>query len=118
MKKKTKRKSKQKKRKFKRKLKRSKRRIKPKKKRRILRKIRKKSKIKTKFKLPNLAIKKVKIPQFKKLKKITFQKVLGFLLEPIFRAYEAFREKRKLEKLRKIALEKRKRKDKLKKRVV
>ena len=106
MKKKTKRKSKQKKLKFKRKIKRSKRRIKPKKKRRILRKIRKKSKIKTKFKLPNLAIKKVKIPQFKKLKKITFQKALGFLLEPIFRAYEAFREKRKLEKLRKIALEK------------
>ena len=98
MKKKTKRKSKQKKRKFKRKIKRSKRRIKPKKKKRILRKIRKKSKIKTKFKLPNLAVKKVKIPQFKKLKKITFQKVLGFLLEPIFRAYENFREKRKIEK--------------------
>jgi len=106
MKKKTKRKSKQKKRKFKRKIKRSKRRIKAKKKKRILRKIRKKSKIKTKSKLPNLAIKKVKIPQFKKLKKITFQKVLGFLLEPIFRAYENFREKRKLEKLRKIAFEK------------
>ena len=106
MKKKTKRKSKQKKRKFKRKIKRSKRRIKAKKKKRILRKIRKKSKIKTKFKLPNLAIKKVKIPQFKKLKKITFQNVLGFLLEPIFRAYENFREKRKIEKLRKIAFEK------------
>ena len=106
MKKKTKRKSKQKKRKFKRKIKRSKRRIKAKKKKRILRKIRKKSKIKTKFKLPNLAIKKVKIPQFKKQRKITFQKVLGFLLEPIFRVYENFREKRKLEKLRKIAFEK------------
>ena len=110
MKKKTKRKSKQKKRKFKRKIKRLKRRIKPKKKKRILSKIRKKSKIKTKFKLPNLAKKKVKIPQFnekrKKLRKITFQKVLGFLLEPIFRAYENFREKRKIEKLRKIFFEK------------
>ena len=115
MRKKTKRKSKQKKRKFKRKIKRLKKRIKIQKRRKASRKVKKrkipkKSKIKTKFKLPNFPIKKIKIPRFneerKKLKKITFQKVLGFLLEPIFRAYENFREKRKIEKLRKIFFEK------------
>ena len=115
MKKKTKRKSKQKKRKFKRKIKRLKKRIKIQKRRKASRKVKKrkipkKSKIKTKFKLLNFPIKKIKIPRFneerKKLKKITFQKVLGFLLEPIFRAYENFREKRKIEKLRKIFFEK------------
>ena len=115
MKQKTKRKSKQKKRKFNRKIKRSKKRIKIQKRRKASRKVKKrkipkKSKIKTKSKLLNFPIKKIKIPQFnekiKKLRKITFQKVLGFLLEPIFRAYENFREKRKLEKLRKIAFEK------------
>jgi len=70
-------------------------------------KILRKSKIKNKLKLPNMAI---KIPQFtehkKKLKKITFRKILSFLLDPIFGAYDDFREKRKIKKLRKIALEK------------
>ena len=87
MKKKNKRKSKQKKRKFKKKIKRLKK----------IKKIRKK----------------IKIPQFKeqrkRLKKITFQKVLDLLLEPVFRAYENFREKRKLEKLKKISIEKKER---------
>ena len=32
--------------------------------------------------------------------------MIGFILNPIFRAYEDFREKRKIEKIRKIALEK------------
>ena len=40
--------------------------------------------------------------------------MLDLLLEPIFRAYENFREKRKLEKLRKIALEKREKERKIK----
>jgi len=112
MKKKTKRKFKRKKTKFKKKKKRSERVTKNKKRRKKIRKIkkRKKNSIKTKFKLPTLPIKKIKIPKFKeqrkRLKKVTFQKVLGLLLEPVFRAYENFREKRKLEKLRKIAFEK------------
>jgi len=120
MNKKTKRKSKQKKNKFKKKKKRSKSVIKTKKRRKIVRKAkkRKKNSIKTKFKLPARAIKKIKITQFKKqrkrLKKITFQKVLDLLLEPIFKAYENFREKRKLEKLRKIALEKKEKERKIK----
>jgi hypothetical protein len=73
-------------------------------------KIFKKTKIKIKIKLPKINIKKFKIPKFKeerkKLKKLAFQKVLNFLLAPIFRAYEDFSAKRKIEKLRKIALEK------------
>ena len=52
---------------------------------------------------------KIAIPKFKKRRKyhikLSFQKVLNFLLQPIFRAYDDFREKRKIEKLRKIALE-------------
>jgi len=55
-------------------------------------------------------IRKIKIPKFKKqrkhLIKLSFQKVINFMLWPFFRAYDDFREKRKIEKLRKIALEK------------
>jgi len=107
MKKKTKKRFKKKSKKFKRKIKRSKKRIKIKirKKRKIYRKnkkrkISKKPKVKIKIKLPQFK------EQRKKLKKFTIQKVVGFLLEPFFRAYEDFREKRKIEKLKKIALEK------------
>ena len=56
---------------------------------------------------------KIKIPKLKKQKnqpiKLSFQKVINFVLRPIFRAYDDFREKRKIEKLRKIALEKKER---------
>ena len=120
MKKKSKKKFKQKKIKFKKKKKISRKVIKNKKKRKISKKVkkRKKNSTKTKFKLQAFPIKKIKIPQFreqrKKLKKITFQKVLDLLLEPIFRAYENFREKRKLEKLRKIALEKKEKEKQIK----
>ena len=112
MKKKIKRKFKRKKIKFKKKKKRLKKTIKNPKKRRKLAKIKKRKKniFKIKIKLPAFRIKKIKIPQFKeqrkRLKKLTFQKVLNLILEPVFIAYENFREKRKLEKLRKISLEK------------
>ena len=120
MKKKNKRKHKPKKRKFKRKKKNPK---KIKKYKKIYRKGKKRKKInkfniKIKFKSTNISIKNIKIPQFKeqrkKLKTITFQKVLGFLLNPIFKAYEDFREKRKIERLKKIALEKQEREKQIK----
>jgi len=61
---------------------------------------------------------KIKIPKFKKqrkhLVKLSFQKVINFMLYPIFRAYDDFREKRKIEKLRKIALEKKEREKQIK----
>ena len=78
------------------------RKIKPKKRIRIPRKIKRRKTVK---------IRKIKIPKFKKqrkrLIKLSFQKVINFMLQPFFRAYDDFREKRKLEKLRKIAIEKR-----------
>ena len=84
------------------------RRTKFKKKIRRRRKVKSRSKIATKKYLP--ALKKIKFPKFgkkrKQIKKISFQKVINFILQPIFRAYEDFREKRRIEKLRKIALEK------------
>jgi len=105
MKKKIKRKRKQKKARVKAK---SKKRIKIHKKRKKNRKLKKrkisrKQNIKTKVKLPNI-----------KIKKITLSKILGFILEPFFSAYEDFREKRKVEKLRKIAAEKKEREKQIK----
>ena len=108
MRKKNKKKSKKKRVKFKKKIKKIK---KIKRKSRIKkRKISKKSRKRTKLKLQKVRIKKMRIPVYtgykKKIKKITFEKVLGFLLEPIFAAYENFRERRKIKKLRQIAFEK------------
>ena len=61
---------------------------------------------------------KIKIPKFTKqrkhLVKLSFQKVINFMLHPIFRAYDDFREKRKIKKLRKIALEKKEREKQIK----
>ena len=47
-------------------------------------------------------------------KRLKFQNIVNFILEPVFTAYENFREKRKIEKLRKIALEKREREEQIK----
>jgi len=70
----------------------------------------KKTKNKRKIKIPHTFIKKINVSRFvkrkKKLKKINFYKILNFLLDPIFAAYENFKERRKIERLRKIALEK------------
>ena len=53
---------------------------------------------------------KIKIPKFQKqkkqIKKLSFQKLINFVLQPFFRAYDDFREKRKIEKMRKIAFDK------------
>ena len=107
MKKKTKKKIKRKSHKLKRKTKRVKKRkvIKLKNKKKKSRKIKRRKKLKKTKKKIHL-----KIPKLKKekiwLQKLSFQKVVNFMLQPIFRAYEDFREKRRIEKLRKIALEK------------
>ena len=91
------------------------RKTKPKKKIRISQKTKRgkivkkrKTKIRSKVLLP--IFNKIKIPKFKKqgkhVIKSSFQKVINFVLQPFFRAYDDFREKRKIEKLKKIALEK------------
>ena len=90
-----------------------------KKRRKIKPQKRKKTKISRKIKRRKTVKKrKIKIPKFKKqrkhLVKLSFQKVINFMLHPIFRAYDDFREKRKIEKLRKIALEKKEREKQIK----
>ena len=70
-------------------------------------KLRKKTKPKRKkiFKIREIKIRKLK-NQRKYLTNLSFQKVINFILRPFFKAYDDFREKRKIDKLRKIAIEK------------
>ena len=79
---------------------------------------RKKIKLKKRKRRRTTQKQRIKIPKFKKQKKhlikLSFQKAINFLLQPIFRAYEDFKEKRKIEKLRNIALEKREREKQIK----
>ena len=84
------------------------------KKRRKIIKIKKKKKnlnLIKKFKTPKISISDKKIKFFKK---ISFQNVVNFILQPVFTAYENFRETRKREKLRKIALDKAEKERKIK----
>ena len=77
-----------------------------------------KIKRKKKFKVKVSKIKKLKIHKFNKqitqLKRITFQKIINFIVQPIFRAYDDYREKRRMQKLEKISLEKREKEKKMK----
>jgi hypothetical protein len=128
MEKKNKKKSKRQKSKFKRKIKKSKkikkvkikkkinkykkiRKVKIKKKRfKRVKKRKKSKKPRIKIKIPSIGIKRIRIPKLQKhrniIKKLTFQKIFSFLLDPIFKAYDDYRERRKIDKLRKIAFEK------------
>ena len=63
------------------------------------------------FKISDIQIKSKKIDLFRKL---NFQSVVNFVLRPIFIAYENYREKRKIEKLKKIILEKREKEKQIK----
>tara|TARA_B100000029_G_scaffold380469_1_gene375474 strand:- start:711 stop:1826 length:1116 start_codon:yes stop_codon:yes gene_type:complete len=88
------------------------RRIKKKKKKLIkIKKKKKKLKSFKNFKIPKIQIKKKK---FNFIKKISFQNIVNFILQPIFTAYENFREKRKIERLKKIILEKQEKEKKIK----
>jgi len=69
----------------------------------------KKRKIKKRFSKIQLKPKKVIL-----FKRLTFQSLVDFVLRPVFIAYENFREKRKIEKLRKIALEKQEKEQQIK----
>ena len=61
---------------------------------------------------------KINIPTFsnqrKKIVKLNFQKIINFILQPIFKAYDDYREKRRIEKLRKIAIEKKEKEKQIK----
>ena len=75
----------------------------------------KKKKVKFKAKL-NIKIPKIKLktPKLNILKRISMQKVFEWLAFPLFTAYENFREKRKIKKLKKIAMEKKEKEMQLK----
>ena len=77
------------------------------------RKSRKKKKIRVRKKAKRIRIPKIK-EQKGWLKKLSLQTLINFLMQPFFRAYEDFREKRKIEKLRRIALEKREKEKQIK----
>ncbi len=70
-------------------------------------------KISPKFKIKRTFKKSKFKEKSKQPKKISFQGVINFILQPFFRAYEDFRQKRKIERLRKIALEKKEREKQL-----
>ena len=76
-----------------------------------IKKIKRKIKTKSRIKLPKIE---VKIHRFNVFKKMSFESVLGFILKPFFTAYESFREKRKIEKLKKIVFEKKERERQIK----
>tara|TARA_B100001123_G_scaffold297375_1_gene331686 strand:- start:970 stop:2109 length:1140 start_codon:yes stop_codon:yes gene_type:complete len=65
----------------------------------------------TKIKIPKIKIKSFNFNPFRKFK---FENVIEWLMFPIFNAYENFREKRKIIKLRKIAIEKNEREKQIK----
>ena len=77
------------------------------------RQLRKKKKIRVKKKGKRIIIPKFK-EQSKWLKKLSLQTLINFLTQPFFRAYEDFREKRKIEKLKKIVLERREKEKQIK----
>ena len=76
-------------------------------------KTRKKPKKRTNFRITVKSFKQAEFSKFEKqkqrLKKFTFQKIINFVMQPFFKAYDDFREKRKIERLRKIALERKER---------
>ncbi len=71
-----------------------------------------------KIRVPKLKFKKNKLLKIKKkaieVKNISFQKLVNFILTPIFRAYDDFREKRKIEKIKNILIEKKEKERKIK----
>jgi len=73
----------------------------------------KKKKIKTKVKT-NFKASKTKIKKNIFFIKFNPQAIFNFILQPVFIAYENFREKRRIEKLRKIAIEKKERERQIK----
>tara|TARA_B100000686_G_scaffold310330_1_gene353036 strand:- start:30 stop:1127 length:1098 start_codon:yes stop_codon:yes gene_type:complete len=75
----------------------------------------KRKKTKTKIrKIIQIRSVKTKVAKLNLLKKLSFQKVIEWLSFPFFTAYENFREKRKISRLRKIAIEKKEKERKIK----
>ena len=68
--------------------------------------------------VPKVKIGKIKLPNFNKqidqLKKLSFRKVMGFIFKPLIKSFEDYRQKKKIEKLRKIEKERKEKEKKIK----
>ena len=68
--------------------------------------------------VPKVEIGKIKLPNFNKqidqLKKLSFRKVMGFIFKPLIKSFEDYRQKKKIEKLRKIEKERKEKEKKIK----
>ncbi|SVB87837.1 uncharacterized protein METZ01_LOCUS240691 [marine metagenome] len=68
--------------------------------------------------VPKIKIGKIKLPNFNKqidqLKKLSFRKVMGFIFKPLIKSFEDYRQKKKIEKLRKIEKERKEKEKKIK----
>ena len=73
---------------------------------------------KLKIKVPKIKFKKKQISKIKKqagqITKISFQKVVNFILAPVFKAYDNYFENKKINQLKKIAFEKKEKERKIK----
>ena len=73
-----------------------------------------------KIKVPKIKLKRKQIAKIRKytgqITKLGFQKVVNFLLTPIFRAYDNYKENKKIKRLEKIAFEKKERERQIKER--
>ena len=85
-------------------LKRQKGRTRRTKKRSLKRQKRKSRKIK--INTPRIKLEKIILPNFNKqinqLKKLSFRKIMGFIFKPLIKSYGDYRQKKKIEKLKKI----------------
>jgi len=97
------------------------RKIKPKKRINIYRKIRKnrkKKKLKIKKKTPRIKLKKIKRPKFSgrinQFKKLTLRSVVNFIFQPIIEAYNRYKERKKIAKLRQINFKRKERERQIK----
>ena len=68
--------------------------------------------------VPKVKIGKIKLPNFNKqidqLKKLSFRKVMSFIFKPLIKSFEDYRQKKKIEKLRKIEKERKEKEKKIK----
>ena len=68
--------------------------------------------------VPKVKIGKIKLPNFNKqidqLKKISFRKVMGFIFKPLIKSFGDYRQKKKIEKLKKIEKERKEKERKIK----
>lgn len=78
----------------------------------------KKRKVKVNQKKSLRGLTKIKFPKFKEqkksLKKLTFQKIINFIFQPIFKSYDDYRENRRIQKLARLSFEKKQKEKQLK----